>query len=285
MNLNYGTNEMTGGELINLLCIIHRDGGHYIQQHGLEKAYVDAVNILNRWKTLPDELETERMKVVACGVVAMANTRETAEEARKMRPEYRSASLGDVERAVDCEMQYREELAEREKQFAQAQMYALGKKLLLEERKKQIVILRDAVESDLRTYNIPRTALILEALDATADQLEAISDMDARPERSGRSMNNPYGRDGLMAIAAVRYCLGCMSYIVGDCVDWLAEAWPELQESTRKTIQRDIEEAFKMDDEWREAGNKTGRLGMDMDRAEWGRARRLWVTSFITMKR
>ena len=110
MNLNYGTNEMTGGELINLLCIIHRDGGHYIQQHGLEKAYVDAVNILNRWKTLPDELETERMKVVACGVVAMANTRETAEEARKMRPEYRSASLGDVERAVDCEMQYREEL-------------------------------------------------------------------------------------------------------------------------------------------------------------------------------
>jgi len=72
---------------------------------------------------LKEDLETERMKVVACGVVAMANTRETAEEARKMRPEYRSASLGDVERAVDCEMQYREELAEAHKQNAMMREY------------------------------------------------------------------------------------------------------------------------------------------------------------------
>lgn len=72
---------------------------------------------------LKEDLETERMRLTACGVIAMANTRETAEEARKMRPEYRSASLGDVERAVDCEMQYREELAEAHKQNAMMREY------------------------------------------------------------------------------------------------------------------------------------------------------------------
>ena len=36
-----------------------------------------------------------------------------------------------------------------------------------------------------------------------------------------------YGRADLMAIAAVRYCLGRMSYIVGDCADWLIAEWPD----------------------------------------------------------
>lgn len=34
---------------------------------------------------------------------------------------------------------------------------------------------------------------------------------------------SPWGRSDLMATAAVRYCLGRCSYIVGDCVDWLHE--------------------------------------------------------------
>ena len=37
-----------------------------------------------------------------------------------------------------------------------------------------------------------------------------------------------YGRDGLMAIAAFRYCLGRQTYIVGDCAEWLCEQWPSL---------------------------------------------------------
>lgn len=32
---------------------------------------------------------------------------------------------------------------------------------------------------------------------------------------------NPWGRDDLMASAAVRYCLGRSTYIVGDRADWL----------------------------------------------------------------
>ena len=74
-------------------------------------------------------------------------------------------------------------------------------------------------------------------------------------------MNNPYGRDELMAIAAVRYCLGRMSYIVGDCVDWLIGAWQTLDQSTRNIIQRDIEEAFLRDDEAREDGREYKPLG------------------------
>lgn len=31
--------------LENLLCIIHRDGGQYIIEHGIEKAFDDAVEI------------------------------------------------------------------------------------------------------------------------------------------------------------------------------------------------------------------------------------------------
>lgn len=57
------------------------------------------------------ELERERMRLAACGVVALANTPETAAEARKMRDEYRSASCDDVAAAVDREMRLRKENA------------------------------------------------------------------------------------------------------------------------------------------------------------------------------
>lgn len=47
------------------------------------------------------ENERLRMQVVACGVVALADTPDSAIEARKMHPDYRSDSLSDVERRVD----------------------------------------------------------------------------------------------------------------------------------------------------------------------------------------
>ena len=34
--------------LNELLAIIHRDGGHYVQEHGIEKAVEDAINIINK---------------------------------------------------------------------------------------------------------------------------------------------------------------------------------------------------------------------------------------------
>jgi hypothetical protein len=61
------------------------------------------------------ELETERMRLAACGVVAMANTPESAKAARDMHQDYRSASCDDVARMVDENMKLRADIAaERE---------------------------------------------------------------------------------------------------------------------------------------------------------------------------
>jgi len=85
-----------------------------------------------------------------------------------------------------------------------------------------------------------------------------------------------YGRDHLMVIAAVRYCIGRMSYIVSDCADWIIANWNDWPESTRNIIKRDREEAFKSDDEAREDDRAYFPLGMDCDRQQWERVRRIW---------
>ena len=85
-----------------------------------------------------------------------------------------------------------------------------------------------------------------------------------------------YGRQQLMVIAAVRYCLGRSTYIVGDCADWLLQVWPALETSTQLIVKRDVEEAFKRDDEDRVNGRAHPALGMDMDRIQWLRVRVLW---------
>jgi len=63
---------------------------------------------------LREQLETERMRNVACGVEAMANTPESAKERLPRDHAYWSASYGDVCAAVDREMALRQQLAERE---------------------------------------------------------------------------------------------------------------------------------------------------------------------------
>ena len=85
-----------------------------------------------------------------------------------------------------------------------------------------------------------------------------------------------WGRGDLMAIAAVRYCLGRQTYIVGDCAAWLIAAWPHVSESARKTIRRDVDEEFTRDDEARSRNAAHKPLGADWDRADWERVRALW---------
>lgn len=34
--------------LLNLLAYIHRDGGHYVKEHGIEVAYQDAIKIVTK---------------------------------------------------------------------------------------------------------------------------------------------------------------------------------------------------------------------------------------------
>ena len=87
-----------------------------------------------------------------------------------------------------------------------------------------------------------------------------------------------FGRDDLMAVAAFRYCRGRQTYIVSDCAGWLIEQWPNISETARKIIQRDLEEAFRRDDEARANGSDYKALGHDCDRQQWERVRRLCAT-------
>ena len=66
------------------------------------------------------ELERERIRLAACGVVAMADTPDSAAKARQMLPEYESASCDDVKRRVDECMALR---AERDALAADAARY------------------------------------------------------------------------------------------------------------------------------------------------------------------
>jgi hypothetical protein len=99
----------------------------------------------------------------------------------------------------------------------------------------------------------------------------------SQPAQVGSTaMLGAWGRDDLMAIAAVRYCLGRMTYITSDCSEWLIEQWPNIKPSARAAIQRDIEEAFQRDDEARAGSDAYKPLGWDCDRAVWANVRRLW---------
>lgn len=80
-----------------------------------------------------------------------------------------------------------------------------------------------------------------------------------------------------MTVAAVRYCLGRMTYIVGDCADWLIEQWPNIAPRAQAVIRRDVEEEFGRDDRARADGQLSWKpLGDDCDRREWERVRALW---------
>ena len=85
-----------------------------------------------------------------------------------------------------------------------------------------------------------------------------------------------WGRDDMMAIAAVRYCLGRTTYITHDCSEWLVQQWPNIKPRARAVIKRDIDEAFASDDVAREAGDRYKPLGWDCDRAVWQKVRELW---------
>ena len=64
--------------------------------------------------------ERERMRLAACGVVALADTPQAAAKQRDMHPDYRSASCDDVARRVDECMTLRAELTDTKARLAEA---------------------------------------------------------------------------------------------------------------------------------------------------------------------
>lgn len=72
----------------------------------LLKKFRDLRKEANQLKAAEEKM---RMQLVACGVIAMSNTRETAAKQRDIHPDYKSSSCQNVMDAVDREMALREE--------------------------------------------------------------------------------------------------------------------------------------------------------------------------------
>jgi len=91
------------------------------------------MSLLNRIAQLERErdeaiadLETERLRLAACGVVAMANTPESAARVRDILPVHFSASLHSVMGAVDREMELRAEVERLRKTLDEIATYWNG---------------------------------------------------------------------------------------------------------------------------------------------------------------
>ena len=89
---------------------------------GCTPQMIDAQSIID---ALTAELERERMRLAACGVVALADTVESAEWAREMHDDYKSASCGDVARRVDECIALRTERDALKAQLVQCETVAL----------------------------------------------------------------------------------------------------------------------------------------------------------------
>lgn len=90
-----------------------------------------------------------------------------------------------------------------------------------------------------------------------------------------KKMDNPlltYGAES-MVIYAFRYCLGRMSYAVGECVCFLMSNWRYLSSQTQGIIARELNVTFLKDDLSRKTDASHHPLGMDCDRDEWQRLR------------
>jgi len=72
-----------------------------------------------------------------------------------------------------------------------------------------------------------------------------------------------------LLIASTRYFVGRRSIATVCFARTLAEAWPSLPEHTRAVIERDLEEAFRLDEILREEGEACTPLGDNCAREAW----------------
>lgn len=76
---------------------------------------------------------------------------------------------------------------------------------------------------------------------------------------------------GMLWLCSFRYCLGRMTYIVGDFVEAAIAQWDSIPEEARQMIIKELQKAFADDNTSRQEGRNYHPLGHDCDRAEWGR--------------
>lgn len=100
---------------------------------------------------LGSELEVGRMRLVACGVAAMSNTRESADQQRvKKDSPYYCASVGDVHAAVDREMQLREDLERAQYQVRAADESHMDSVAILTKTNEQLNLALDHMTSMMK---------------------------------------------------------------------------------------------------------------------------------------
>ena len=85
-----------------------------------------------------------------------------------------------------------------------------------------------------------------------------------------------------LVVGSFRYHLGRMTYAVSEFVSVLQKMWPDLDQNTKNCIQRDLEAAFEkerlLNDMYKNSPEKLNSpLGMEMDREEWLKIRRLYT--------
>lgn len=82
-----------------------------IRMSGIDPKHTDVTDLRKERDQLRDDLDTERLRLAACGAAALCNTEDSAKRSRidSSNP-YWSASYGDVCAMVDREMQLRADL-------------------------------------------------------------------------------------------------------------------------------------------------------------------------------
>lgn len=81
-----------------------------------------------------------------------------------------------------------------------------------------------------------------------------------------------------LLVGAFRYYLGRMTAANIGFANDLARSWPNINPNIRKIIGKELDDAFKRDDEVRASKEECWKqpLGMDMDRKAWEYVREEW---------
>ena len=77
-------------------------------------------------------------------------------------------------------------------------------------------------------------------------------------------------------LGSFRYHLGRKTYAVSEFCELLIQEWANLPEITKTLISKELENTFIRDDMDRAYGQSILPLGMDCDRKEWEKVRKLY---------
>jgi len=183
-----------------------------------------------------EELERERMRLVACGVVAMANTPESAADARQIHEDYRSASLSDVERAVNAEMKLRTELAAAQEELVRERMAQTNVEMAHAQEKNELRQQLAAAQEDRDSARDRVKSLVLD--------LSAAVGRYQRAEERVRELEN---FADLMADEFQRIVVCCESgdtFVASEIIGLCQRAVKTTKQNVPVIVQRDRAEAL-----------------------------------------